>query len=148
MGGGEDLFGGDVGQEDHPLFADAGGTLPDGLVGDADGQVGAVAALEVDALEVEGVHLVLQAGETVEVGLPLVDGVAVRHAADVEDELPELLDGRSLVQLRKIFFAHGALGMAAMDHWTRSFMVYSRHGAMNLRCAAFTRLIFAPSGPA
>ena len=31
------------------------------------------------------------------------------------------------------FLAHGALGMAAMDHWTRSFMVYSRHGAMNLR---------------
>ena len=48
----------------------------------------------------------------------------------------------------KIFFAQGALGMAAMDHWTRSFMVYSRHGAMNLRCAAFTRLIFAPSRPA
>ena len=47
-----------------------------------------------------------------------------------------------------IFFAHGALGMAAMDHWTRSFMVYSRHGAMNFRLAAFTRLILALSSPA
>ena len=50
--------------------------------------------------------------------------------------------------LNLMAYAHGALGMAAMDHWTRSFMVYSRHGAMNLRCAAFTRLIFAPSRPA
>ena len=47
-----------------------------------------------------------------------------------------------------IFFAHGALGMAAMDHWTRAFMVYSRHGAMNFRLAAFTRLILALSSPA
>ena len=94
VGCGEDLFGGDVGQEDHALFTDAGSTLPGSLVGDADGQIRAVAALEMDALEVEGVHLVLQAGQTVEVGLPLVDGVAARHAADIENELPELLDGR------------------------------------------------------
>ena len=110
VGGGEDLFGGDVGQEDHALFTDAGGTLPGGLVGDADGQIRAVAALEMDALEVEGVHLVLQAGQTVEVGLPLVDGVAARHAADVEDELPELLDGRSLVQLREHLFCPRGTG--------------------------------------
>ena len=110
VGGGEDLFGGDVGQEDHALFADAGGALPGGLVGDAHGQVGAVAALEVDALEVEGVHLVLQAGQTVEVGFPLADGVAARHAADVEDELPELLDGRSLVQLREHLLRPGGAG--------------------------------------
>ena len=110
VGGGEDLFGGDVGQELHALFTDAGGTLPGGLVGDADGQIRAVAALEMDALEVEGVHLVLQAGQTVEVGLPLVDGVAARHAADVEDELPELLDGRSLVQLREHLFCPRGTG--------------------------------------
>ncbi len=47
-----------------------------------------------------------------------------------------------------IFLAQGALGMAAMDHCTRSFMVYSRHGAIYLRLAAFTRLILAPSNPA
>ena len=110
VGGGEDLFGGDVGQEDHALFTDAGGTLPGGLVGDTDGQIRAVAALEVDALEVEGVHLVLQAGQTVEVGFPLADGVAARHAADVEDELPELLDGRSLVQLREHLLRPGGAG--------------------------------------
>ena len=63
--------------------------------------------LEMDALEVEGVHLVLQASETVEVGLPLVDGVAARHAADIENELPEL-DGRSLVQLREDLRPRGA----------------------------------------
>ena len=110
VGCGEDLFGGDVGQEDHALFTDAGGTLPGGLVGDADGQIRAVAALEMDALEVEGVHLVLQAGQTVEVGLPLVDGVAARHAADIENELPELLDGRSLVQLREHLFCPRGAG--------------------------------------
>ena len=64
----------------------------------------------MDALEVEGVHLVLQAGQTVEVGLPLVDGVAARHAADIENELPELLDGRSLVQLREHFFCPRGAG--------------------------------------
>ena len=67
----------------------------------AHGQVGAVGALEVDALEIEGVHLVFQVGQAVEMGLPLVDRVAVRHTADIEDELPELLDGGSLVQLRE-----------------------------------------------
>ena len=110
VGCGEDLFGGDVGQEDHALFTDAGSTLPGSLVGDADGQIRAVAALEMDALEVEGVHLVLQAGQTVEVGLPLVDGVAARHAADIENELPELLDGRCLVQLREHLFCPRGAG--------------------------------------
>ena len=47
-----------------------------------------------------------------------------------------------------IFLAHGADGMAAMDHCTRSFMVYSRQGCMKARLALFTRLILAPSSPA
>ena len=47
-----------------------------------------------------------------------------------------------------IFFAHGSAGRAAMDHCTRSFMVYSRHGCIKLRFALFTRLILAPSSPA
>ena len=47
-----------------------------------------------------------------------------------------------------IFFAHGSEGMAAMDHCTRSFMVYSRQGCMKARLELFTRLIFAPSSPA
>lgn len=64
----------------------------------------------MDALEVEGVHLVLQVGQTVEVGLPLADGVAARHPADVEDELPELLDGGSLVQLREDLLRPGGAG--------------------------------------
>ena len=48
----------------------------------------------------------------------------------------------------KIFFAHGTLGRAAMDHCTRSFMVYSCHSSIKARRAAFTRLILLPSNPA
>ena len=48
----------------------------------------------------------------------------------------------------KTFFAHGTLGRAAMDHCTRSFMVYSCHSSIKARRAAFTLLILLPSMPA
>ena len=106
----EDLLGGDVGQEEHAFFVLAAGTLPEGLVGNAHGQVRAVAALEVDAFEVERVHFLAQSGQAVQMCFPLVDGVAVRHAADVKNELPQLLDGGCLVQLREHLFGPGSTG--------------------------------------
>ena len=50
MGRGEHLLRGDVGQEGDPLLVLARGALPHGLVSDAHGQVGAVAAGKVHAL--------------------------------------------------------------------------------------------------
>ena len=70
----------------------------------------------------------------------LVSGVMERVRADSAPA--------KVVPLWKRPAFRGALGMAAMDHCTRSFMVYSRHGAIYLRLAAFTRLILAPSNPA
>ena len=90
VGGGEHFLGGDVGQEADPLFAAGSGALPDGAVGQAHGQVGAVGALKVDRFQVQGVHLVLQHGQTVQMGLPGPHGVAAGDAAGVEDQLPQL----------------------------------------------------------
>ena len=102
--------------------------------------------LEVDALEVEGLILSFRPVRRSRWAFHSLDGVAARHAADVEDELPELR-WRQPRPAPKIF-AHGALGMAAMDSLDAVVRGVLRHGAMNLRCAAFTRLIFAPSRPA
>ena len=101
VGCGEDLLGGDVGQEVHALFVLAAGAFPAGLFGQTHGQVGAVGALEADAFEVESVHLVPQGHQAVEMGLPLAHRVAAGHTADVKDELPQLFDGGIGVEFRE-----------------------------------------------
>ena len=99
----EHFFGRDVGQEHHAFFALAGGTLPHGPVGQTHGQVSAVAALEMHAFQIEGVHFVPQGRKTLHVGLPLVYRVAAGHAADIENELPQRLHGGVCIQLRENF---------------------------------------------
>ena len=91
VGGGEDLLGGDVGQEGIAFFADAGSALPDSAVGQAHRQVGAVGALKVDRLQIQGVHLVLEGLEPGQMGLPGADGVPAGDPAGVKDQLPELV---------------------------------------------------------
>ena len=110
MGRGEHLLGGDVGQEGDALLADRGGALPDGPVGQTHRQVGAVGALETDRLQVQGVHLVLQGGQAVEVGLPLLHRVAAGDPAGVEDQLPQLFDGLVFGKVGEELFGPGRGG--------------------------------------
>ena len=110
VGSGEYFLGGDVGQEEHTLFALASGALPASLLGQAHGQVSAVGALKVDALQIKGIHLLAQTGQTVQMCLPLVDGVTTGHAADIKDELPQLLDGGIRVQLGEHLLCPGGAG--------------------------------------
>ena len=101
MGRGEHLLRGDVGQEGDPLLVLARGALPHGLVSDAHGQVGAVAAGKVHALQIQGVHLVPQSRQPSQMLLPLAHRVTAGHAAGVKDQLPQRLDGGIGVQLRE-----------------------------------------------
>ena len=101
MGRGEHLLRGDVGQEGDPLLVLARGALPHGLVSDAHGQVGAVAAGKVHALQIQGVHLVPQGRQPGQMLLPLAHRVTAGHAAGVKDQLPQCLDGGIGVQLRE-----------------------------------------------
>ena len=110
VGSSEHFLGGDVGQEEHALLVLAAGALPAGLLGQAHGQVSAVGALKVDALQIKGIHLLTQTGQTVQMCLPLVDGVTAGHAADIKDELPQLLDGSIRVQLGEHLLCPGGAG--------------------------------------
>ena len=110
VGSSEHFLGGDVGQEEHPLLVLAAGALPAGLLGQAHGQVSAVGALKVDAFQIKGIHLLAQTGQTVQMCLPLVDGVTAGHAADIKDELPQLLDGSIRVQLGEHLLCPGGAG--------------------------------------
>ena len=110
VGSGEHFLGGDVGQEEHALLVLAAGALPAGLLGQAHGQVSAVGALKVDALQIKSIHLLAQTGQTVQMCLPLVDGVTAGHAADIKDELPQLLDGCIRIQLGEHLLCPGGAG--------------------------------------
>ena len=110
VGSSEHFLGGDVGQEEHALLVLASGALPDCLFGQAHGQVSAVGALKVDAFQIKGIHLLAQTGQTVQMSLPLVDGVTAGHAADIKDELPQLLDGGIRVQLGEHLLCPGGAG--------------------------------------
>ena len=110
VGSSEHFLGGDVGQEEHVLLVLAAGALPAGLLGQAHGQVSAVGALKVDALQIKGIHLLAQTGQTVQMCLPLVDGVTAGHAADIKDELPQLLDGGIRFQLGEHLLCPGGAG--------------------------------------
>ena len=110
VGSSEHFLGGDIRQEEHTLFALASGALPDCLFGQTHGQVSTVAALKVDALQIKGIHLLAQTGQTVQMCLPLVDGVTAGHAADIKDELPQLLDGSIRVQLGEHLLCPGGAG--------------------------------------
>ena len=64
----------------------------------------------MDALQIKGIHLLTQTGQTVQMSLPLVDGVTAGHAADIKDELPQLLDGSIRVQLGEHLLCPGGAG--------------------------------------
>ncbi len=72
VGSSEHFLGGDVGQEEHALLVLAAGALPDCLFSQTHGQVSAVGALKVDALQIKSIHLLAQTGQTVQMCLPLV----------------------------------------------------------------------------
>ena len=110
VGSSEHFLGGDVGQEEHAFLVLAAGALPACLLGQAHGQVSAVGALKVDALQIKIIHLLAQTGQTVQMCLPLVDGVTAGHAADIKDELPQLLDGGIRVQLGEHLLCPGGAG--------------------------------------
>ena len=110
VGSSEHFLGGDVGQEEHALFALASGALPNRLFGQTHGQVGTVAALKVDALQIKSIHLLAQTGQAVQMCLPLIDGVTAGHAADIKDELPQLLDGGIRFQLGEHLLCPGGAG--------------------------------------
>ena len=110
VGSSEHFLGGDVGQEEHALLALAASALPAGLLGQTHGQVSAVGALEVDAFQIKSIHLLAQTGQTVQMCLPLIDGVTAGHAADIKDELPQLLDGGIRFQLGEHLLCPGGAG--------------------------------------
>ena len=100
----EDFLGGDVGDELGPVFGHAGSALPGGVVGQADGQVGAVCALQAHAVKVPGVELVAAGLGFGDMVAPGGDGVAGGDAADVKDQRPQLFDGFGFGQVGEDFF--------------------------------------------
>ena len=64
----------------------------------------------MDALQIKSIHLLAQTGQTVQMCLPLVDGVTTGHAADIKDELPQLLDGGIRIQLGEHLLCPGGAG--------------------------------------
>ena len=89
----EDFLGGDVGNELNAALGLAGRAFPSSVIGEADGQVGAVGARHTDAVEVQRVHVVAAGFCHSDMLLPRADGVAGGDAADVKDQCPELFDG-------------------------------------------------------
>ena len=92
------FLGRDVGDELDATLRLAGRALPGGVLRQADGQVGAVAAGDVHAVEVPGVELVAAGRRFGDMFTPGGDGVAGGDAADVKNHFPQFfhrfLDGQ------------------------------------------------------
>ena len=103
VGRAENFLGGNVGDKLNAALGLAGCTLPGGVVGQADGQVGAVGADDVHMVQVPGIQLVAAGFGLGNMLLPGSDGIAGGNAADVKNDLPQLLDGFLHRQLREDF---------------------------------------------
>ena len=118
VGRAEHFLGGHIGDELNTAVCLAGSTLPGGVVGQADGQVGAVGADDVHMVQVPGIQLVAAGFGLGNMLLPGSDGVAGGNAADVKNDLPQLLDCFLHRQLREDFRgpARGGHGSHAPLH--------------------------------
>ena len=92
VGCAENFLGGNVGDKLNAALGLAGCTLPGGVVGQADGQVGAVGAGHVDAVEIQLVHVVAAGLRLGDVLLPCGDRVAGGDAADVKNQCPQFFN--------------------------------------------------------
>ena len=97
----ENLLGGNVGDELNAVLGLAGRALPGGVVGQTDGQVCAVRAGHVDAVQLQRVHAVAAGLGHGDMLLPRTDGVTSGDTADVKDQRPELFDSLVERQLRE-----------------------------------------------
>ena len=100
VGRGEDLLGGDVGEERHTVLGAGRAALPDVRRRQADGEVRTVLGSVVKGDVACLVELALALGERRVVRLPGALGVVVDHAGRVQDRLPEAV-GRLVVRVAR-----------------------------------------------
>ena len=97
----EHFLGGHVGNKfDAPLRL-AGSALPGSILGDADGQISAVATGDVHTVQVPGVELIAAGGRLGHMLFPGGDRVTVGNTADIKDDFPQFLHGLVHRQFRE-----------------------------------------------